>query len=141
MENMERTLAMIKPSAVARRLIGKIIERIEEKNLKITAMKMLHMTKAQAEGFYAVHKGKPFYEGLTEFKSSGPVVVMVLEGENAISRYRDLMGDTDLKKAAEGTIRRDFALDIRKNSVHGSDSSGAAAFEIEYFFNNFEIMF
>lgn len=137
---MERTLAMIKPSAVERRLIGKIIERIEGKNLNIAAMKMLHMTRAQAEGFYAVHKGKPFYEGLTEFMSSGPVVVMVLEGEDAIARYRELMGATDFREAAEGTIRRDFALDIRRNGVHGSDSSETAAFEIGYFFNSFEIM-
>ena len=132
---MERTLAIIKPSAVARGLIGKIIERIEKKNLKITAMKMLHMTKTQAEGFYAVHKEMPFFESLTEFMSSGPVVVMVLEGENAIARYRKLMGATDFRQAAEGTIRKDFAMDIQKNSVHGSDSPDTAAFEIGYFFN------
>ena len=137
---MERTLAIIKPDGVARGLIGKVIERLEQNNLKITAMKMLHMTKAQAEGFYAVHKERPFFRSLTEFMSSGTVVVMVLEGENAIARYRELMGATDYRQAAEGTIRKDFATDIEKNIVHGSDSPYTAAFETGYFFNSSEIV-
>lgn len=132
---MERTLAIIKPDGVARGLIGKVIERLEKNNLKITAMKMLRMTRTQAEGFYAVHKERPFFRSLTEFMSSGPVVVMVLEGENAIARYRELMGATDYRQAAEGTIRKDFATDIEKNIVHGSDRPDTAAFEIGYFFN------
>jgi nucleoside-diphosphate kinase len=102
-------------------------------------MKMIHMTKAQAEGFYAVHRERPFFGSLTDFMSSGPAVVMVLEGENAIARYRELMGATNYKEAAEGTIRRDFATDIEKNVVHGSDAPETAAFEIGYFFNAFEI--
>jgi nucleoside-diphosphate kinase len=136
---MEKTLSIIKPDGVARGLIGEVIKRLEKNNLKIKAMKMLHMTMAQAEGFYAVHKGKPFFRSLTEFMSSGPIVVMVLEGENAIARYRELMGATDYRKAAEGTIRREFATDIEKNVVHGSDAPATAAFEIGYFFNSFEM--
>jgi nucleoside-diphosphate kinase len=103
-------------------------------------MKMVHMTKAQAEGFYAVHLGKPFYESLTDFMSSGPAVMMVLEGQDVIARYRDLMGATNYKEAKEGTIRREFATDIEKNVVHGSDAPETAAFEISYFFNSFEII-
>ncbi len=137
---MEKTLAIIKPDGVARGLIGEVIKRLEKNNLKIKAMKMLHMTMAQAEGFYAVHREKPFFRSLTEFMSSGPVVVMVLEGENAIARYRELMGATDYRKAAEGTIRREFASDIEKNVVHGSDAPATAAFETGYFFNSFEIL-
>ncbi len=137
---MEKTLSIIKPDGVSRGLIGEVIGRLEKNGLKILAMKMLHMTKAQAEGFYAVHKERPFFASLTDFMSSGPVVVMVLTGENAISRYRELMGATDYQKAAEGTIRRDFARDIEKNIVHGSDAPETAAFEIGYFFNSFEIM-
>jgi nucleoside-diphosphate kinase len=137
---MERTLSIIKPDGVARGLIGKVIGRLESNQLKIIAMKMLRMNKAQAEGFYAVHSQRPFFESLTTFMSSGPVVVMVLEGENAIARYRDLMGATNYKEAAAGTIRADFATDIEKNIVHGSDSPETAAFEIGYFFNNFEIV-
>ncbi|UCH23107.1 MAG: nucleoside-diphosphate kinase [Deltaproteobacteria bacterium] len=137
---MERTLSIIKPDAVARGLIGEIIKRLEATGLKIIAMKMLHMTKGQAQGFYAVHKEKPFFESLTDFMSSGPAVVMVLEAENVIGRYRDLMGATNYKEAAEGTIRKEFATDIEKNVVHGSDAPDTAAFEIGYFFNSFEIM-
>jgi nucleoside-diphosphate kinase len=103
-------------------------------------MKMLHMTKVQAQGFYAVHRQRPFFEDLTNFMSSGPCVVMILEGENVIARYRELMGATNYKEAAEGTIRREFATDIEKNVVHGSDASETAAFEIGYFFNRFEII-
>jgi len=136
---MARTLAIIKPDGVLRGLMGEVIKRLEVNNLKIIAMKMLHMTRDQAEGFYAVHQERPFFESLTGFMSSGPVVVMVLEGKNAISLYRDLMGATDYREAAEGTIRADFATDIEKNVVHGSDSPETAAFEIGYFFNRFEI--
>jgi nucleoside-diphosphate kinase len=137
---MDRTLSIIKPDAVARGLIGEIVKRLETNGFKIIAMKMVHMTKAQAEGFYAVHLGKPFYESLTDFMSSGPAVMMVLEGQDVIARYRDLMGATNYKEAKEGTIRREFATDIEKNVVHGSDAPETAAFEISYFFNSFEII-
>ena len=136
---MERTLSIVKPDGVARCLIGEVVKRLEANDLKIIAMKMIHMTKAQAEGFYAVHRERPFFGSLTDFMTSGPAVVMVLEGDNAIARYRDLMGATNYKEAAEGTIRRDFATDIEKNVVHGSDAPETAAFEIGYFFNAFEI--
>jgi nucleoside-diphosphate kinase len=136
---MERTLSIIKPDGVARGLIGDVVKRLEGSGLTILAMKMIHMTKTQAEGFYAVHRERPFFGSLTDFMSSGPAVVMVLEGENAIARYRELMGATNYKEAAEGTIRRDFATDIEKNVVHGSDAPETAAFEIGYFFNAFEI--
>ena len=132
---MDRTLSIIKPDAVARGLIGEIVKRFETNGFKIIAMKMLHMTKAQAEGFYAVHLGKPFFESLTDFMSSGPAVMMVLEGQDVIARYRDLVGATNYKEAKEGTIRREFATDIEKNVVHGSDAPETAAFEISYFFN------
>ena len=136
---MERTLSIIKPDGVRRNLIGEVIKRLEENDLNIAAMKMLRMRKSQAQGFYAVHKGKPFYDSLTDFMSSGPIVVMVLEGENVIERYRKLMGATNYKEAEEGTIRKAFATDIEKNVVHGSDAPETAAFEIGYFFNSFEI--
>jgi nucleoside-diphosphate kinase len=137
---MEQTLSIIKPDGVARGLIGKMIQRIEGLGLKIVAMKLVHMTPAQAQGFYAVHRARPFFEGLTTFMSSGPAVVMVLQGENAIARWRELMGATDYRKAAEGTLRREFATDIEKNVVHGSDGPDTAAFEIGYFFNRFELV-
>jgi len=137
---MERTLSIIKPDGVSRGFIGEVIKRFEKNEIKIVAMKMLHMTKKQAEGFYAVHQGKPFYESLTDFMSSGPAVVMVLEGEGVISKNRELMGATNYKEAAAGTIRADFATDIEKNIVHGSDAPETAAFEIAYFFNSFEII-
>jgi len=137
---MERTLAIIKPDGVARGIIGEVIQRLESNKLKIVAMKMLRMNKTQAEGFYAIHERRPFFDSLTYFMSSGPVVVMVLEGKNAIARYREIMGATDYRKADEGTIRKDFATDIEKNVVHGSDSSETAAFEIGYFFNRFELL-
>ncbi|MDL2330202.1 nucleoside-diphosphate kinase [Desulfosarcina sp. OttesenSCG-928-A07] len=136
---MQRTLSIIKPDGVSRNLVGEVVKRFEENGISIIAMKMLHMTKAQASGFYAVHQERPFFGSLTDFMSSGPVVVMVLEGEDVISRYRDLMGATNYKEAAPGTIRHDFATDIEKNVVHGSDSPESAAFEISYFFNAFEI--
>jgi nucleoside-diphosphate kinase len=137
---MEHTLSIIKPDGVARGLIGKVIQRIEGLGLKIVAMKLVHLTRVQAQGFYAVHRERPFFDGLTAFMSSGPAVVMVLQGENAIARWRDLMGATDYRKAAEGTLRREFATDIEKNVVHGSDAPDTAAFEIGYFFNRFELV-
>ena len=137
---MERTLSIIKPDGVKRGLIGEIVKRLEQNRLNIIAMKMIHMTKDQAKGFYAVHQQRPFFENLTDFMSSGPAGVMVLAGENVIVRYRELMGATNYEEAAEGTIRREFATDIEKNVVHGSDSPQTAAFEISYFFNSFEIV-
>jgi nucleoside-diphosphate kinase len=137
---MERTLSIIKPDGVGRGLIGEVVKRLEANNIKIIAMKMLHLTKAQAQGFYAVHKERPFFSSLTDFMTSGPVVVMVLEKEGVIAKYRELMGATNYKEAAEGTIRRDFATDIEKNVVHGSDSPESADFEINYYFNSFEII-
>jgi nucleoside-diphosphate kinase len=136
---MEKTLSIIKPDGVARGLIGEVIKRLESNGLKIITMKMLKLTKDQAERFYAVHKERPFFQSLTYFMTSGPVVVMVLEGENAIAKYRDIMGATDYREAAQGTIRRNFATDIEKNIVHGSDSPETAAFEIGFFFNSFEV--
>jgi len=137
---MERTLSIIKPDGVKRALIGEVIKRFDSNDIKIAAIKMIHMTRTQAQGFYAVHKERPFFDSLTDFMSSGPAVVMVLEGENVIARYRELMGATNYKEAAPGTIRADFATDIEKNVVHGSDAPETAAFEIGYFFNNFEIV-
>jgi nucleoside-diphosphate kinase len=135
---MERTLAIVKPDGVLRGIIGEVIRRLEKSDFKIVAMKMVHLTKKQAQGFYAVHKGKPFFESLTDFMSSGPAVMMILEGKDVIGRYRKLMGATNYEEAAEGTIRREFATDIEKNVVHGSDSPETAAFEMAYFFNNLE---
>ena len=137
---MERTLSIIKPDGVGRGLIGEVIQRLEKNNIAIVAMKMLYMTKKQAQGFYAVHQERPFFASLTDFMSSGPCVVMVLEGVDAIARYRELMGATNYEEAAEGTIRREFATDIEKNVVHGSDAPETAAFEIGYFFNRFEMI-
>lgn len=137
---MDRTLSIIKPDGVKRGLIGEVVKMLEQNNLDIVAMKMLHMTKKQAQGFYAVHRERPFFESLTDFMSSGPAVVMVLEGENVIFRYRELMGATNYKEAAEGTIRKAFATDIEKNIVHGSDAPETASFEISYFFNQLEIL-
>ena len=136
----EKTLSIVKPDGVSRNLIGEVIKRLEEADLNIVAMKMIKMNKEQAKGFYKVHEGKPFYDSVTGFMSSGPCLVMVLEGDDAISRYRKLMGATDYKKAEEGTIRRAFAQDIEKNIVHGSDSNETAEFEINYFFSALEIV-
>ena len=135
----ERTLSIIKPDGVLKDLIGSVISRLEEEGLKIVAMKMIRMTKDEAKGFYKVHEGKPFYESVTDFMSSGPCVVMILEAEDGIRRYRKLMGATNYKEAEEGTIRRDFATDIEKNVVHGSDSRENAEYEINYFFNALEV--
>jgi nucleoside-diphosphate kinase len=134
----ERTFAIIKPDGVERKLTGEVIKRLEAAGLKIAAMKMIRMTKEQAKGFYRVHEGKPFYESVTDFMSSGPCIVMVLEGEDAIARYRKLMGATDFRKAEEGTIRKAFATDIERNIVHGSDGVDTATFEIGYFFSELE---
>ena len=136
---MERTLSIIKPDAVANGHIGNIIKKFESNGLKIVAIKMISMTKKEAQGFYAVHKDRPFFDSLTDFMSSGPAIPMILEGENAIAKNRELMGATDPKEAADGTIRRDFAIDKEKNAVHGSDSPESAAFEIGYFFSRLEI--
>ena len=137
---MERTLSIIKPDGVSRGLIGEVIRRFEKNGIRIAAIKMIHMTRKQAQGFYAVHRERPFFDSLTQFMSSGPVVVMVLEGENVIEKNRALMGATDPAKAAAGTIRRDFATEIEKNVVHGSDSIETADFEIRYFFCEIDII-
>ena len=136
---IERTLSIIKPDAVAKNAIGEIDARFEKAGLKIVAMKMLHLDEERAGGFYAEHKGRPFYAALVEFMTSGPVVVQVLEGENAIATNRDLMGATNPKEAAAGTIRADFAETIDANAVHGSDSPASAEREIGYFFSDSEI--
>jgi len=130
----ERTLSIIKPDAVAKNVIGEIYARFEKAGLKIVASRMTHLSRNDAEGFYAVHKGRPFFKDLVEFMISGPVVIQVLEGESAIQKNRDLMGATDPKKAAKGTIRADFAQSIDANAVHGSDAPETAAVEIAYFF-------
>ena len=135
---MERTFAIIKPDAVERNLIGKILERIESNGFKIAGMKKTQLS--QKEGFYYVHKERPFFDSLTEFMCSGPVVLLVLEKENAITAWRDLMGATNPEDAKEGTIRKDFALSIEKNSTHGSDSAENAAYELSYFFSETEIL-
>ncbi len=137
--NMETTFSIIKPDAVKRNLIGEIDHRIEQSGLRIIAMKMVHLTERQAMGFYAEHEGKPFFADLVAFMISGPVVVQVLEGENAIERYRTLMGKTDPAQADCGTLRADYALSMRYNSVHGSDSIASAEREIAYFFASDEI--
>lgn len=137
---MERTFSIIKPDAVKRDLIGSIMKMIEESGLKIVATKKIHMTKKQAEGFYAVHSERPFFGSLCDYMCSGPCVVSVLEGENAIKRYRELMGATNPAEAADGTIRKLYAENIEANSVHGSDAPETAATEIAYFFNQLEIV-
>ncbi|GFM36083.1 nucleoside-diphosphate kinase [Desulfovibrio psychrotolerans] len=136
---LQRTFSIIKPDAVNRNLEGEILARIQKAGLRVVAMKKIHMTREQAEGFYHVHKERPFFGSLTEFMCSGPVVCSVLEGDDAIARYRELMGATNPANAAEGTLRKDFALNLEANSVHGSDAPETAAFEISYFFNALEI--
>lgn len=130
----ERTLSIIKPDGVCRNIIGKLLSRFENNGLQVVAMKMIHLTKREAEGFYAVHKERTFFSSLTDYMSSGPIVVQVLEGENAIARNREIMGATNPAEAEEGSIRKDYALDIEQNTVHGSDSAESAASEIAYFF-------
>ena len=136
---VERTLSIVKPDAVAKNAIGAILARFEKAGLRVVAAKMMRLNQQQAEGFYAVHKERPFFRDLVKFMTSGPVVVQVLEGHNAIARNRELMGATDPKKAAPGTIRADFAADVEKNAVHGSDAPETAATEIRYFFQNGDI--
>jgi nucleoside-diphosphate kinase len=136
---MEHTLSIIKPDGVGKGLMGEVIKRFEKAGLKIAAMKMIHMSRKEAEGFYAVHRGKKFFDSLTDFMSSGPCVVMILKGPNAIAKNRELMGATNPQDAAPGTIRREYAANIEQNIVHGSDAPETAAFEIGYFFNALEI--
>lgn len=131
---VERTLSIIKPDAVAKNIIGKIYSRFETNGLKVVAARMMSLSRTDAEGFYAVHRERPFFKDLVDFMTSGPVMVQVLEGENAIAKNRELMGATDPKKAASGTIRADFASSIDANAVHGSDAAETARFEINYFF-------
>jgi nucleoside-diphosphate kinase len=137
---MERTLSIVKPDVVKRNIIGEVINRFEKSGLRIAALKKIILSKDEAKGFYIVHKERPFYESLTDFMSEGPIVVMVVEGGNAISKVRDIMGATNPANAAPGTIRRDFAENIERNVVHGSDSPESAAFEIPYFFSALEII-
>ena len=136
---VQRTFSIIKPDAVAKNVIGKIVSRFETNGLKVIASKMKHLSRQEAEGFYAVHKDRPFFKDLVEFMISGPVVVQVLEGEDAIAKNRELMGATDPKKADAGTIRADFAESIDANAVHGSDAPETAALEIAYFFPSSEV--
>jgi len=135
---IQRTLAIIKPDAVGRGLIGEILKTIEESELSLVTLKMLHLGKEQAEGFYQVHRERPFFQALTTFMSEGPAVVLVLEGEEAIARWRRMMGATDPAKADEGTIRRRFGESIERNCTHGSDAPDTAAFELSYFFSGLE---
>ena len=137
---LEQTLSIIKPDGVKRNLVGEILGRFEQKGLRIVATRMLHLSKREAEGFYAVHRERPFFEELTTFMCSGPVVVSVLEGENAVAYHREIMGATNPAEAAEGTIRKDFAQSIGENTVHGSDSLENAAIEIAYFFAQTELV-
>ena len=137
---IERTFSMIKPDATKRNITGKIVDRLESAGLRVVAQKRIWMSLKEAEGFYAVHKGRPFFDELCEFMSSGPTIVQVLEGENAIAKNREVMGATNPEQAAEGTIRKDFALSIGENSVHGSDAPETAAEEISYFFAQTEIV-
>ena len=136
---VEQTFSIIKPDAVAKNAIGRILARFESAGLKIIAARMMHLSRAQAEGFYAVHRERPFFKPLVDFMISGPVLVQVLQGENAIMKNRDLMGATDPKKAAKGTIRADFADSIDANAVHGSDAPDTARAEIAFFFPGFEV--
>ena len=131
---MQRTLAIIKPDAVERQFMGAIIQRMEQAELRIRAMRLAHLTKAEAEGFYAVHQGKPFFDSLTSFMASGPLVLLALEAPNCIARWRRLMGATDPAQAERGTLRREFGRTIEQNATHGSDAPETAAFELGYFF-------
>jgi nucleoside-diphosphate kinase len=137
---MERTLAIVKPDAVSRNLIGEVLRRVEAAGLRIAAARFVHLTKAEAEGFYAVHRERPFFASLTGYMSSGPVLVAVLEGERAIARWRELMGATDPAKADPGTIRKDLGLNVERNATHGSDAPETARAEIAYFFSALDIV-
>ena len=136
---MERTLAIIKPDAVAGRNAGAILGRIESEGFRVVALRMRHLTRAEAEGFYAVHRGKPFFTDLTSFMSSGPCIVMALEADGAIARWRETMGATDPQKAAENTLRKEFGTNIERNATHGSDAPETAAAEISYFFGGIDL--
>ncbi len=136
----EQTLCIIKPDAVQRNLTGEILAHIENSGLRLRAMKMVHMSLDQAQGFYKVHQDKPFFQSLTQYMCSGPAVVAILQGEGAVQKYRQIMGATNPEQAEEGSIRRKYALDIERNSVHGSDSQENAAIEISYFFNQLEVV-
>ncbi len=136
---METTLSIVKPDGVKKNVIGEVISRFEKNGLKISALRRIHLSKEEARAFYIVHKERPFYDSLTDFMSEGPVVVMVVSGDNAISRVRQIMGATNPKEAAPGTIRADFASDIEHNIVHGSDSPQSASYEIPFFFSSLEI--
>jgi len=136
---VERTLSIIKPDGVEKGVIGQIISRFLNAGLKPVAIRLAHLSRREAEGFYAVHKARPFFNDLVTFMTAGPVVLMVLEGDNAVARNREVMGATDPKKAAEGTIRKDFATDIEKNTVHGSDSAENAKIEVSYFFPEVQV--
>lgn len=131
---MERTLAIIKPDAVSRRFAGRIVQRVEEAGFEILAMRLVRLSRAQAEGFYAVHRERPFFKSLTEFMSSGPAIVLALQAPDAIRKWRDLMGATDPAKAGAGTLRKEFGASIERNATHGSDAPETAAFELAYFF-------
>jgi nucleoside-diphosphate kinase len=137
---METTFAIIKPDAVAKRVAGRILQRIEDAGFQIRAMRMVHLTRAQAEGFYAVHRERPFFQGLTTFMSEGPVVVLALEAPDAIKQWRTLMGATDPAKADAGTIRREFGTSIERNATHGSDAPDTARFELGYFFTGMDVI-
>jgi nucleoside-diphosphate kinase len=137
---MERTFAIIKPDAVQRRMVGRILARIEEAGFTVRGMRMHHLTKREAEGFYAVHRERPFFGGLTDFMSSGPVVLLALEAPDAISKWRTLMGATDPTKADAGTLRKEFGSNIERNATHGSDAPDTAAFELGYFFRGMELL-
>ena len=137
--NPSRTLTIVKPDGVQQKVVGQIISRLEAEGFRVVAMKMVRLTRQQAEGFYHVHRERPFFSSLTKFMSSGPCVPIVLEGPDVIKRLRDLMGATDPAKAADGTIRREFASSVERNVVHGSDSPESAAFEISYFFGALEV--
>ncbi|MEX0999727.1 MAG: nucleoside-diphosphate kinase [Thermodesulfobacteriota bacterium] len=136
---MERTLSIIKPDGVEKNVIGEVLSRFEKNGLRVVALKRIQLSKSDAEGFYAVHKERPFFVSLTDFMSRGPIVVQVLEGDNAIAKNREIMGATNPEEAAEGKIRKDLATNIEENTVHGSDSPESADFEIKYFFNALEI--
>lgn len=136
---MERTLSIVKPDGTEKNVIGEVVGRFEKNGINVIALKMVKLTKEDAEGFYAVHKERPFFGSLTDFMSRGPIVVMALEGENAIAKVREIMGATNPEEAAEGTIRKDFASNIEENTVHGSDSPESAEYEINYFFNALEL--
>ncbi len=137
--SVQRTLAIVKPDVVRKQKAGAVLERLEAEGFRIVALKQLHLTQAQAEGFYAVHQGRPFFPSLTQFMSSGPIVVLCLEREDAITRYREVIGATDPAKAAPGTIRKLYGSSVGENAVHGSDAPETAAFEIAYFFGGYEL--